>query len=133
MGGLALSCYLIPWPGATDENRGPYARAISFSLLALSPMFHSLNCRSSTDSFLKMRPFLPVPLILAVTLSTAIHLVSVLVPSLRGIFSTFMLTGTEWLILLGLSFAIIPGIELLKLLQRTGLIAKDLAPMSKRL
>ena len=42
MGGLAVGCYYWPWtlPGV---DRFEYGRAVAFSLLALSPLFHALN------------------------------------------------------------------------------------------
>jgi Ca2+-transporting ATPase len=45
-------------------------------------------------------------------------LVAVLVPDLRPVFRTFPLDGHEWWLLLGLSAAIIPAMELYKLAQR---------------
>jgi P-type Ca2+ transporter type 2C len=131
MGGLAILCYFYPWsvdPGIRDG----YARAMAFSLLALSPLFHALNCRSATSSIGTMRPFLPVPLIIAVVVSAAIHLVAIVIPGLRGVFQTYALGATEWIILIGLSASIIPMIEILKVLQRAGIVGKDLGPMSRR-
>src|SRR6185436_127784 len=43
MGGLAIACYLWPW-NVDPAIRPGYARAMAFSLLALSPLFHALNC-----------------------------------------------------------------------------------------
>ena len=118
MGGLAIACYVWPWnvpPGIYAD----YARAMAFSLLALSPLFHAFNCRSATVSMFAIKPFLPWPLLAAIVVSTAIHLVAILVPSLRGVFQTFALGGYEWLVLIALSASIIPMIEVLKVLQRS--------------
>ena len=131
MGGLALFCYAYPWSVDSSAHRG-YARAMAFSLLALSPLFHALNCRSATSSIRKMRPFLPKPLIVAIAISAAIHLVAIVIPGLRGVFQTYVLGATEWIILIGLSASIIPMIEILKLLQRTGVVGKNLGPTSRR-
>ncbi|HVH45334.1 MAG TPA: cation-translocating P-type ATPase [Labilithrix sp.] len=131
MGGLAILCYLWPW--SVDQAVLPaYARAIAFSLLALSPLFHALNCRSATVSIFGMRPFLPLPLLGAVLVSAAIHLVAILVPALREVFQTYALSSHEWIILLGFSASIIPMIEALKFLQRLGIVGKNLGPMSRR-
>ena len=67
----------------------------------------------------------------AVTLSAAIHLV-VFVPALRPVFRTSALDAPEWMILLVLSASIIPAVELLKLLQRAGVVGTSLGPMSRR-
>lgn len=131
MGALAILCYLYPWNVSQDQIGG-YSRAMAFSLLALSPLFHALNCRSATVSIFAMKPFLPLPLLVAILISAAIHLVALVFPSLREVFQTFALGTTEWLILLALSASIIPMIELLKMLQRLGIVGKDLGPMSRR-
>jgi Ca2+-transporting ATPase len=131
MGGLATACYYWPWtlPGV---DKFEYGRAVAFSLLALSPLFHALNCRSATASIFALRPILPVALLASMVVSGAIHLVAVLVPSLHDVFRTWSLSATEWLVLIMLSASIIPMIEVLKLLQRTGVVGKDLGPMSRR-
>lgn len=133
MGALAIACYLWPWDGVAGESKaGAFARAMAFSLLALSPLFHAFNCRSATVSIFALRPMISQPLILAIVLSAAIHLVALVVPSLRDVFDTYSLDGTQWLILIGLSASIVPMIELLKVLQRSGVVGKDLGPMSRR-
>ena len=131
MGGLAIGCYFWPWtlPGV---DRFEYGRAVAFSLLALSPLFHALNCRSATLSIFATRPLVPLALIASMVVSAAIHLVSVLVPSLREVFKTYSLSATEWLVLIALSASIVPVIEVLKALQRVGVVGKDLGPMSRR-
>jgi len=131
MGGMAVACYYWPWtlPGV---DRFEYGRAVAFSLLALSPLFHALNCRSSTASMFALRPLLPIALVASMAVSAAIHLVAVLVPSLREVFKTYSLSPTEWLVLIALSASIVPVIEVLKALQRAGVVGKDLGPMSRR-
>jgi Ca2+-transporting ATPase len=131
MGGLAVGCYYWPWtlPGV---DRFEYGRAIAFSLLALSPLFHALNCRSATASIFALRPILPMALLASMVVSGGIHLVAVLVPSLNDVFKTWSLSAMEWLVLLALSASIIPMIEVLKLLQRRGVVGKDMEPMSRR-
>ena len=131
MGGLAVACYYWPWtlPGV---DRFEYGRAVAFSLLALSPLFHALNCRSASASIFSLRPILPLALLLSMIVSGGIHLVAVLVPSLNDVFKTWSLSATEWLVLIALSASIIPMVEALKLLQRRGVVGKDLGPMSRR-
>jgi P-type Ca2+ transporter type 2C len=129
MGGCALACYLWPW---AEPDRPLFARAVAFSLLALSPLFHAFNCRSATASVFALRPLVSAPLVLAVVLSAAIHLVAVLVPQLRAVFATYAMNAEEWAILVLLSASIIPALELVKLLQRRGMVGADLGPMSRR-
>jgi Ca2+-transporting ATPase len=129
MGGTAIACYLWPWK-PVDELTSHHARAIAFSLLALSPLFHAFNCRSPLVSIFTIRPLLSRPLVLAVVLSAAIHLVAILVPGLRPIFRTFALTTYEWEVMLLLSASIIPVIELLKFFQR--LFVTEPVPPTRR-
>jgi Ca2+-transporting ATPase len=137
MGGAAIACYLLPWTAHPDfaldasEAGRNTARAVAFSLLALSPLFHAANCRSRAASVLTLRPLVSRPLLLAVVMSAAIHMV-VFVPSLRPVFRTSWLTLGQWATLLLLSLSIVPAVEVVKLLQRRNVIGKDMGPMSRR-
>jgi P-type Ca2+ transporter type 2C len=112
MGLAAAGLYIFP-PAAANGDMS-FVRAMAFSLLALSPLFHALSCRSTTQSIFKMRPVFSWPLIFACLLSAAVHLVAVLVPGLRPVFRTFPMDTSMWLLVIGLSFAIIPFDELTK-------------------
>lgn len=132
MAAAALTCYLIPLRlGVTAATK--QGRAIAFSLLALSPLFHAFNCRSATTSIFALRPLLPRALVGAVAASAAIHLVAVVVPSLRPVFQTFPVSARQWAWLLLLSASIVPVVEALKLAQR-GLAHRAgwLGPLSRR-
>ncbi|MGH7436781.1 MAG: cation-translocating P-type ATPase, partial [Polyangiaceae bacterium] len=117
MGAAAVVCYLAPLR-PNDPFAIKHARAIAFSLLALSPLLHAFNCRSNTRSLFTQVPLLARPLVAAVTLSAGIHLVAVLVPGLRPVFQTFAMSGREWALLLALSASIIPAVEVVKLFIR---------------
>ena len=116
MGLAAVSLYLVPPSGS--EGNIPFIRAMAFSLLALSPLFHAFSCRSQTQSIFGQRPILSLPLVGACIISAAVHLVAVLVPSLRPVFRTFPMDTSEWLLVLGLSIAIVPAVELMKAFWR---------------
>ncbi len=116
MGGTAMVCYLFRWR-PDDPHAIERGRAIAFSLLALSPLFHGFNCRSATASFLALRPVMPLALIGAVAISAAIHFVAVLVPVLQPVFRTFTMDGREWWMLLVLSASIVPAVEVAKRVQ----------------
>ena len=139
MGACALLAYEWSWkPGTlgvlSHDPSGPGAttgRAIAFSVLALSPLFHAWSCRSASASVLALRPIVSRPLVIAVGLSAAVHLV-VFIPTLRPVFRTFSLSLAEWVFLLVMSASIVPVIELLKLLQRRSLLGSDLAPATRR-
>ena len=131
MGACAIACYLWPWPYDAVPEGAVGARSIAFSLLAVSPLFHAVNCRSGTASFLSLRPILPRALVLACAVSFGIHLVAILPETLRPVFRTYPMGLYEWTVLLSLSASIIPAIELLKWVQRRGLFAESLGPMSR--
>ena len=116
MSASAIALYATARQG--DKDALDHARAMAFSLLALSPLFHAWSCRSPVMSVLSSRPLISIPLVLAVAASAAIHLVAVLVPGLRPVFRTFPMTSSEWLLLLALSGLIIPAVEVAKIVYR---------------
>jgi Ca2+-transporting ATPase len=135
MGSTALACYLWTWPNDTPwdpTDDAPRARALAFSLLALSPLFHALSCRSTTRSIVSLRPVVSEALVAGLFASAAIHLVAVFVPTLRPVFRTFHITSYEWVVMLALAVSIVPAMEVLKWLQRARIIGSDLGPMSRR-
>jgi Ca2+-transporting ATPase len=115
MGAAAMICYFIPGSGQADVIHG---RAMAFSLLALSPLFHAFNCRSATASFLSLYPIVPRALAAAVIASAAIHLFALLVPAVRPVFQTFTMSARESWALILLSASVVPAVEAMKALQR---------------
>ncbi|WP_437303254.1 cation-translocating P-type ATPase [Sorangium sp. So ce388] len=93
-------------------------RAVAFSLLALSPLFHAWSCRSPVTSIFASKPLVSLPLLLAVAASAAIHLIALLVPALRPVFRTYAMSTNEWMLLLVLSALIVPAVEIAKLVYR---------------
>jgi P-type Ca2+ transporter type 2C len=128
MGAAAVALYAI-------EDKDPetlrHTRAMAFSLLALSPLFHAWSCRSPVLSVIQTRPLFSVPLFIAGALSAGIHLVAVLVPGLRPVFRTFAMSTPEWLLLLGLAALIVPAVELAKLGYRRARPADASPPPSR--
>jgi Ca2+-transporting ATPase len=116
MGAAAISLYAIESQG--DGDALLRTRAMAFSLLALSPLFHAWSCRSPILSVLSARPLVSLPLLGAVAASAAIHLVAVLVPALRPVFRTYAMSINEWMLLLGLAALIVPAVELAKMFYR---------------
>jgi Ca2+-transporting ATPase len=112
MGLCAAGLYVFPAESARGDI--PFIRAMAFSLLALSPLFHAFSCRSQTLSIVSMRPLISAPLLGACFISACVHLVAVLVPALRPVFKTFPMDQSEWFLVIGLSFAIIPAYEIFK-------------------
>lgn len=112
MGAAAIALYAI------EAQDNPEAllrtRAMAFSLLALSPLVHAWSCRSPLQSVVSARPLVSLPLVVAVAVSAAIHLVAVLVPALRPVFRTYAMSINDWVLLLGLAVIIVPAVEVTK-------------------
>ena len=139
MGLAALFAYEWRWqPGTLGflshyqaTHSGQAGRAVAFSLLALSPLFHAANCRSATTSVARLRPLVSRPLVVGVGLSAAIHLV-VFIPVLQPIFRTFTMNVGEWVFLLVMSASIVPAFEAWKLLLRWLLAVRGRAEGARR-
>ncbi len=122
MGGAALSLFWLPTlaPGVIAAE-GPAAleraRAMAFTVLAISPLFHAFNCRSRVRSALS-RLLENRALLAAVAVSFAVHAVTLFVPALHPVFLTFGLTGAEWAVVLGLSALPVPLFEAMKWIAR---------------
>jgi Ca2+-transporting ATPase len=116
MGLCAVALYALA--PQEDEEALLRTRAVAFSLLALSPLFHAWSCRSPIRSLFSSRPLISLPLVLAVAASAAIHLVAILVPSLRPVFRTYGMSPHEWMVLLGLAALIVPAVEAAKVVYR---------------
>jgi Ca2+-transporting ATPase len=125
--GVAMGAAAIVLYVAAERVGGALepARALAFSVLALSPLFHAWSSRSATASIGSLRPVVSVPLVVACSVSAMIHFVAVLIPSLRPIFRTFELSAKDWLVLLALSFAIVPVVEFAKVILRNRGVQKS--------
>ena len=111
-------CYLLPL-APDDPLAVKHARAIAFSLLALSPLFHAFNCRSADRVSL-----------LAAARSAAGARRRGARRARRStwsrsscrrcgpVFQTFPMTAAEWSLLLVLSASIIPAVEGMKRASR---------------
>lgn len=134
VGGVMASAAIAIYAVAPQTEEGlEKARALAFTLLAVSPLMHAFSCRSPIRSVLQCRPFVSIPLVIAVLVSAAIHLVAVLVPSLQPIFRTFPISSSEWMFVLALSALVLPAVELGKFVNRIWLRGKGIAPASIRL
>ncbi|MDI3284417.1 cation-translocating P-type ATPase [Polyangium sp. 15x6] len=115
MGAAAVALYVM---SPQDETGLLQTRALAFSLLALSPLFHAWSCRSPILSAFSSKPLVSLPLLLACAASAAIHLVAILVPSLRPVFRTYAMSPNEWMLLLVLSALVVPAVEVAKAIDR---------------
>ena len=115
MGAFALCMYATASCGANETG----ARTMAFTLLALSPLVHAWSCRSPTASVVQIRPLVSMPLLFACIISVGIHLVAVLVPSLRPVFRVDELHAADWWMIAVCAVAVLPAVELAKIIDRT--------------
>ncbi len=101
------------------EEALPYARTMSFVVLAASQLFYSLSMRSSTKSIFKIGLFSNKFLIGAIVVGILLQLVVITVPALATAFGVHSLSLVEWAIVIG--FALIPLIvnEIIKAFSKS--------------
>ena len=94
------------------------ATTMAFVALGLIQLFHAINTRSNEESVLRIGLFTNPWLIGAFLLSAVLQLSVVFLPFLNGLFRVTSLTGGQWLTVIGLSFLIIPVVEVVKWVER---------------
>ncbi|MBN2558766.1 MAG: cation-translocating P-type ATPase [Clostridia bacterium] len=94
------------------------AVTMAFVVLGLIQLFHVFNVRSTANTIFR-KGFFTNPLLFAALAFAGLMQISVvLIPGLNGIFRTVPLTAAQWLITAASAFAIIPLVELVKLIVR---------------
>jgi Ca2+-transporting ATPase len=93
------------------------ARTMGFSVLALSQLFHSLNCRSQTRSFFALGPLSNPWLILAFFGSILIHMGVIYLPFAQKIFKTVALTPADWGLMIAISTLPLVAMEAYKFVR----------------
>lgn len=94
------------------------AMTMAFLAVGATCLFHSFNLRSNTLSLLKTGFISNIYLLLAFFASALLHSAVILVPPLRELFQLSPLSFQQWLITLGISFLIIPLVEIVKAFKR---------------
>lgn len=117
-GGLTLAAFLIGTTYAPDPGHYEIAITMAFAALGLIQLFHAFNARSNEDSIFRLGLFTNKFLVGAFVVSAILQLSVILLPFLNGVFRVTPLSLGQWLEVIGISFAIIPVVELVKLVQR---------------
>jgi Ca2+-transporting ATPase len=91
------------------------AITMTFMTLGLIQLFHSLNVRSNTQSIFKLGLFTNPALIGAILIGGFLQVIVIFVPFLRELFKVEWLNLEQWAIVLAASLAIIPIVEIGKL------------------
>ena len=118
MASAALALFWLP-PAIFGAAPLYEARAMAFTFLAFTALFHAFNCRSTVKSCFN-ELFSNGFLWLAVGLSAAIHLITIFATTFHPVFKTYSLTGEQWAIVLLLAALPIPVAELMKAFYRMG-------------
>ncbi len=119
--GITLGVYLfaISNPVHTGyEAIHADALTMSYATLGLIQLFHAFNVKSVHESLLKVGPFRNKTFNYAVLLSFVLLGATIVVPGFNDIFRVQHLDIHQWLLVFGASFAIIPVVEVVKLVQR---------------
>ena len=104
----------VPAFGASNEA----AMTSAFVCLCFIQLVHSFNLRSQKNSIFTRNIFSNKWLDLSALLGVALTLPVVLIPALNGIFHTVPLSWQQWLLTVGVALAIVPIVELQKLIER---------------
>jgi Ca2+-transporting ATPase len=111
---MSLFMWLLSSGRPVEEVMG-----MTFVSLVLIQFFNAYNCRSDRTSVLH-RPFANRWLNMAVLWELVLLCAIIYVPFLQGPFGTFALTRADWALTVGLSFTVVPVLEIVKWMARRG-------------
>ncbi|MCR2822293.1 cation-translocating P-type ATPase [Lederbergia panacisoli] len=109
----ASSIFTIDFGNITNDAL-THAQTMAFITLSVSQLFHSLNLRSQKKSIFQIGLFTNKYLIGAIVLGIAIQAALVYIPFLHDVFGIHVLTGKDWLFVVGISLIPIIANELVK-------------------
>ena len=115
IGGLTLLAYYI---GEFVYHEHTLGMTMAFATLSFTELFHSFNVRSMDKSLFTIGVFSNKTLSLAILGSATLQLIVLTVPFLAEIFKVEIMGSAQWLWVVGLSFAIIPIVEIQKFIYR---------------
>lgn len=125
--GLVMAAFFIGTNifEAMDGARHEEAMTMAFVSLALIQLFHAYSMRSQDHSILNRKLFANKYINLSFLIGVALTVFIVVVPGVNTAFGTVMINGVEWAISIAVAFAVIPCVEIYKLIVR--LIQKHMA------
>ncbi|NEW62358.1 HAD-IC family P-type ATPase [Granulicatella sp. zg-ZJ] len=103
---------------AKDHFGVPVAETMAFATLGLIQLFHAYNVKSVYQSLFSMNPFANKWLNYATIGSAAMLLIVMIVPGVNTFFSSSSLTLAQWGMVVGVAFAIVPVVEICKIVLR---------------
>ncbi len=121
---LVMNSYLLGQYVITDGvEHHSEPMTMAFISLCFIQLFHAFNMRSQRNSILNRGFFSNKALDLSALVGIALTLFVVLTPGVKTVFiegadNSFMLSAVEWVVAIAVSVAIIPLVELQKLIER---------------
>ncbi len=94
------------------------ARTAAFVVLTCSQLFHSLNCRSQTESLFKIGIFTNKKLLLAAVMSFLLQMIIVYAPFCQTVFKTESLRPVDWVMAVVLSSLPLWAMEIVKIINK---------------
>ena len=121
---LVMLSYLLGQYVITDGvEHHAEPMTMAFISLCFIQLFHAFNVRSQRNSVLNGKFFSNKPLDISALIGIGLTLFVVLTPGVKTVFiegagNDFMLSPVEWLVSIGVAVAIIPLVELQKLIEK---------------
>lgn len=112
---LVLGSFIIGNYVFKDNKIGT---TMAFVSLCMVQLFHSYNIKYESGSVISKKTFNNKFLNLSFLLGTVLVLLVVLIPPIRNIFSATSLSFVQWVISIGFAIAIIPLVEIQKLIEK---------------
>lgn len=111
---FCLGNYVLP----DGINNHAVAMTMAFVSLCAIQLFHSYNLKSQDSSLFGTKVFNNKYLNLSFVIGFILLIAVIIIPPVRVVFDTAALTLSEWAISIGVAFAIIPLVEIQKLIER---------------
>ena len=121
---LVMLSYLLGQYVLTDGvQHHAEPMTMAFISLCFIQLFHAFNLRSQRNSVLNKNFFSNKPLDLSALVGVALTLFVVLTPGVKTVFiegadNSFMLSAVEWIVSIAVALAIIPLVEIQKLIEK---------------
>lgn len=114
---VAAMTIIAYWVGASTANH-EVGQTMAFSVLALSQMLRAFNQRSNVEPIWVRAEGVNPWLVLSFLVSALLMACILFIPALQSAFRLAALSGTQWMIVLGLSLLSIVQMEVVKLIKR---------------
>ena len=121
IGGLTLLAYYV---GEFVYHEHTLGMTMAFATLSFTELFHSFNVRSLDKSLFTIGVFSNKTLVWAILGSSILQLVVLTIPGIANLFEIEIMHTAQWLWVLGLSFSIIPIVEIQKAIYRATHVEK---------